>query len=49
MTGPKDIEISEIEESSDCFFISPFKGLIEGEVKIERTTDNVIPVHKLGP
>lgn len=45
----KDIEITEVEESSDSFFVTPFKGHLEGEFKIERVNESVIPVHKLGP
>lgn len=45
---PKDIEITEIKESSDSFFLTPFKGHIEGKVKVERVQQNVIPLHKLG-
>jgi len=33
---PKDIEITEIKESSDSFFLTSFKGAITGQVKVER-------------
>jgi hypothetical protein len=46
---PKDIEITEIHESSDSFFLSSFKGHLEGEVKVERVNESVIPLEKLGP
>lgn len=43
------IEITQINESSDSFFVTPFKGLVGGNFKIERVEESVIPVHKLGP
>ena len=46
---PKNIEITEIQESSDSFYVTPFKGFLAGKVKVERTEEQVIPVHKLGP
>jgi hypothetical protein len=49
LTKPKDIEITEIEDVSDSFFLTPSKGHISGNVKIERVQEPVIPVEKLGP
>ena len=49
MEKPKDIEITEISESSDSFYVTPFKGHISGNVEIERTEEMVIPLDKLGP
>ena len=46
---PKDIEITEVKELSDSFFLSPFKGYIEGKPKIEKVKEQVIPLEKLGP
>jgi hypothetical protein len=36
---PTDIHLTELEEVSDSFFVTPSKGTLSGEV---------IPAHKLG-
>jgi hypothetical protein len=46
---PKDIEITEVKEVSDSFFLSTFKGYLEGAVKVEKVKEAVIPLEKLGP
>ena len=46
---PKDIEITEVKETSDSFYLSSFKGHIEGQANVEKVKEQVIPLEKLGP
>jgi hypothetical protein len=46
---PTDIHLTELEEVSDSFFVTPSKGTLSGaNIKIERVKEEVIPAHKLG-
>jgi type 2A phosphatase activator TIP41 len=47
---PTDIELTELEEVSDSFFVTPTKGTVSGStsIKVERVKEDVIPLHKLG-
>lgn len=46
---PVDIELTELEEVSDSFFVTPFKGMVtSSHAKAQRVKEDVIPLHKLG-